>query len=214
MSSTQSLILGATGLVGNELISLLLEKENKVRLLLRRKLDLKSKKIQQIVLEELDSMTLEHFKGVVTVYCCLGTTIKTAKTKDAFKKVDYEYPLMAARLAKEAGVKNFICISAKGSSIDSAFFYPQVKGELERDLKAVGIEKLHIVRPSLLIGERSEFRLGEAIGQLFSKSVLPLLKSVLGTYSPIEAKKVAFTMWELATYGMHTSKNIEVESRK
>ncbi len=214
MASKESLVLGATGLVGSELVKFLLDKEIKVRHLGRRKLDVKSRKLQEIVLDDLDSMEVEHFKGIETVYCCLGTTIKTAKSKDAFKKVDYQYPLTAARLAKEAGVKNFICISAKGSSIDSSFFYAQVKGELERDLKNLGLQNLYIVRPSLLIGERSEFRLGEAIGQLFSKSILPILKSTLGTYSPIEASKVAFTMWELATYGMHTSSNIEVEIKK
>jgi len=214
MKTNLSLILGSTGLVGGELLSLLLEKEQRVRTLSRRKSGIKSKKHNEIILEGLDQMTLEHFKGVDTVYCCLGTTIKTARTKDAFKMVDYEYPLKAAKLAKEAGVKKFICISAKGSSIDSSFFYSQVKGELERDLKSLELEQLFIVRPSLLLGERSEFRFGEAIGQLFSKSVLPILKSTLGTYSPIEALAVAFTMWELDTYGMHTSQNIEVEIKK
>lgn len=214
MKTNLSLVLGSTGLVGGELLSLLLEKEQKVRTLGRRQTGIKSRKLDEIILESLGQMKADHFKGVDTVYCCLGTTIKTAKTKDAFKMVDYEYPFRAAKLAKEAGVKKFICISAKGSSIDSSFFYSQVKGELERDLKALELEQLFIVRPSLLLGERSEFRLGEAVGQLFSKSVLPLLKSTLGTYSPIEAKAVAFTMWELDTYGMHTSSNIEVEIKK
>lgn len=214
MSSEYSLVLGATGLVGTELVKLLLEKGSKVRTIARRKVEIKSRKLEQVIIEDLDWMDSSHFKGVTTVYCCLGTTIKTAKTKEAFKKVDYDYPLRAAQLAKDLGIKKLVCISAKGSSIDSSFFYSQVKGELERDLHALNIEQLSIVKPSLLLGERSEFRLGEAIGQMFSKSVLPLLKSILGTYSPIEAEKVAFTMWEMATYGMHTSKNIEVDFKK
>ena len=214
MTSELSLVFGATGLVGTELVKLLLEKGNKVRTIGRRKIGFNHQNLEEVILDSLDQMDASHFMSVTTVYCCLGTTIKAAKTQEAFRKVDYDYPLRAAQLTKEIGIRKFVCISAKGSSVDSSFFYSRVKGELERDLFLLSIDELFIVKPSLLLGERAEFRLVEAIGQIFSKSILPVLKFTLGTYCPIEAKQVALTMWEVVNDGLHSSKNIQVDTKR
>jgi uncharacterized protein YbjT (DUF2867 family) len=118
------------------------------------------------------------------VICALGTTIKKAGSKERFREVDHDYPLAAARLALDAGARHFLLVSAIGASADSRVFYNRVKGELEDDLLALGFPLTTIVRPSLLLGDRSEFRLGEAVAG-------KLAFLVPGRYRPVQARAVA-----------------------
>lgn len=118
------------------------------------------------------------------ILCALGTTIKTAGSEPAFREVDYAYPLQLAQLGLAAGARHFLVVSALGANAKSRVFYNRVKGEMERDLLALDYRSITIARPSLLLGERREFRLGEELVKRFS-FLMP------GAYKPVQAQAVA-----------------------
>lgn len=193
-----ALLVGATGLVGSEVVKILLHstKYQSVTVLTRRLLPLKHPKLEQIItdFDQLDQYK-QHVR-VDDVYCCLGTTIKTAGSQEAFKKVDFTYPLELAQLTKTAGAQNFFIITAMGADPNSKVFYNRVKGEVEAELKKIGFATLHIFRPSLLLGERKEFRLGEKIGVILSPVLSFLMVGSFKKYKPIHAKDVAMAMYQ------------------
>jgi uncharacterized protein YbjT (DUF2867 family) len=192
-----AVLAGASGLVGGHLLQELLASPayEKVTVLVRKPLAVSHPKLVQVAVdfERLDAYR-EHFQ-VDDVFCCLGTTIKIAKTKEAFERVDHHYPLELGRLAAEASAGKFLIITALGSNANSRIFYNQVKGRVERDLQKLPLRELHIFRPSLLLGKRAEFRLGERIASLFTFAMVgPLAK-----YKPIRAATVARAMMRVAT---------------
>lgn len=128
----------------------------------------------------------DHFR-VSHIVCALGTTIKKAGTQEAFRRVDHDIPLAAARLGLQEGARHFLLVSALGASARSRIFYSRVKGEVEDDIRALPYRSVTIVRPSLLLGERGEFRLGEAVGKVFA-GLIP------GRYRPVHARDVARTL--------------------
>jgi uncharacterized protein YbjT (DUF2867 family) len=197
----KALLIGASGLVGSELLKLLLESDiyKQVTILVRRPLPIHHEKLQQVVIDFHKLESYERYFRVDDVFCCLGTTRKKAKTKQQFIQVDYEYTLRAAVLAEKCRVKSFLTVSALGANPRSLFFYYRVKGETEEALQRLAIPSLHIFRPSLLLGKRQEFRLGEKMaGWLLCR--LPFL--FIGKwekYKPVEAKQLAFAMFCVAT---------------
>ncbi|USK68899.1 oxidoreductase [Peribacillus asahii] len=196
----KALIVGATGLVGNELLRILLQSNTyeNVKALVRKPISIKHPKLTQRLV---DFNALEKYEeefAVYDVFCCLGTTIKKAGSQEAFKKVDFEYPLKAAKLAKKKGANQFLIISAMGANSQSRIFYNRVKGVIEEALKQVQLPSLHIFRPSLLLGKRNEFRLGERFAEMVSPIFLPLLIGKLRKYKPIQAKDVAQAMYQIA----------------
>jgi uncharacterized protein YbjT (DUF2867 family) len=110
---------------------------------------------------------------VEDVFCCLGTTIKKSKTKEAFRLVDFEYPIKLALLSNEC--KNFFYHYSYGFNVNSRFFYNQVKGEVEQKIQDTVIPTIHIFRPSLLLGSREEFRFGEKLASY----LIPLFNTLL-----------------------------------
>jgi uncharacterized protein YbjT (DUF2867 family) len=196
MEKKSALVAGASGLVGTALLTCLLESQayEKVKVFVRNRIDIESPKLDQIVVDfdKLEEFN-EHFK-VDDVFCCLGTTIKKAGSKEAFRKVDFEYPVHLGKLAKKNGVQRFLIITALGADKDSKIFYSRVKGETEVELKSIGLTSLHIFQPSLLLGERKEFRLGEKLSILLSPLVKPILAGGLRKYQPIKAQDVALAM--------------------
>ncbi|TWT06688.1 oxidoreductase [Planococcus sp. CPCC 101016] len=200
MNNKIALLAGASGLVGNELLHILLDSPNynQVKILVRRPLEMAHEKLEQVVtdFDKLDQYA--NYFDVDDVYCCLGTTIKKAGSQDAFKKVDYEYPLKMAELAKSQQVKNFLIITALGADADSKVFYSRTKGQLQVRLKKIGLTALHIFQPSLLLGERQEFRLGEKAATVLSPAISKLLKGKMKKYKPVEARDVALVMYEVA----------------
>src|SRR5690606_24320068 len=127
----------------------------------------------------------DHFK-VDDVFCCLGTTIKKAGSQNAFRRVDYDYPVALGKLAKSAGAKRFLVISAMGADARSNIFYSRVKGQMEEALKKMEFPALHIFQPSLLLGKRDEFRLGEKAASVLAPAISPLLRGKMKKYKPIE----------------------------
>lgn len=206
----KAILLGATGLVGGHLLTKLLQEEKftQVIIFVRREMDIKHPKLRQIIsnLEDLESYPQE-FSHAETLFCCLGTTIKKAGSEEAFKKVDYTYPLKTANFFKEQNGKHFIVITALGSNSESLFFYNKTKGDLEKELKKLNLPELSIVRPSLILGERKEARLMEDV----SKLILPLVNPLIPpTYRAVEAEEIAETMLKLGVHG-YCKNDIQVE---
>jgi uncharacterized protein YbjT (DUF2867 family) len=198
MSSNKksALVIGATGLIGKELVKILIDSNQyeKIKLVVRRPIDIESKICEEHIVDFNQLHTYPELFKVSDVYCCLGTTIKVAKTKEAFRRVDYEYPVVAAKLAKENGVQKFLIVSSMGADPKSLFFYSRVKGDVEATLTSLNLPSLHIFRPSLLLGERSEFRFGEKIAEKASGVMNKLMVGPLRPYRGIQAKKVAAAM--------------------
>ncbi len=187
-------VAGSTGLVGGNLLELLAEDAyfTEVVALCRRPGKNFGSKVRWQVVDFDNGQALhEAVRDFEAVCCCLGTTIKRAKSKEAFRKVDFGYVLNLANAAHAAGCKKFLVVSAIGSDPESSVFYSRVKGEMEMALKAIGFEQLYIFQPSMLTGEREEFRLGERIGIAVGKLVGPLMMGSLRKYRPIAARKVA-----------------------
>lgn len=132
------------------------------------------------------------------LFCCLGTTIRKAGSQQAFRTVDYDYPLQVARLARQQGTRQFLLVSALGANPDSKIFYNKVKGELEETVKQIDFRGIQIFRPSLLTGARQEYRFGEKVASLFLKIAAPVLRGGVRKYRPIAASTVARAMVEIA----------------
>lgn len=195
-----ALIVGATGLVGNELLHILLQSNayENVKILIRKPIAINHPKLTQKLVDFNELEKYEEEFTVHDVFCCLGTTIKKAGSQEAFKKVDFEYPLKVAKLAKNNGAKQFLIVSAMGANSHSRIFYNRVKGEIEEALKQVQLPSLHIFRPSLLLGKRNEFRFGERVAEILSPILSPLLSGKLRKYKPIQGKDVAQAMYQIA----------------
>ncbi|MNI42038.1 hypothetical protein D3C73_963080 [compost metagenome] len=191
-----ALIIGATGLVGNELLHILVQSDayEHVKVIIRKPLSIKHDKLTQLVVNFDEFYEYEDEFAVHDVFCCLGTTIKKAGSQAAFKKVDFDYPVQAAKLAKNQGARQFLIISAIGANAQSNLFYSRVKGEVEEALKQLQLPSLHIFRPSLLLGNRKEFRFGEKAAAIIIPIFSPLLAGKLNKYKPIQAKQVAQAM--------------------
>ena len=166
-----ALVSGATGLVGSFLVKMLLDDGHydKVKILVRKPVDLNHPTLEQIIYDY-ENPDFEKLKAD-DIFCCLGTTIKKAGSKEAFIKVDYDYPLQIAQATQKAGAKNFSIVTAIGSSSKSKIFYNRVKGEVEEKLKEIPFDSLQIHRPSMLLGPRKEFRTGEEIGKIVARGL-------------------------------------------
>lgn len=168
-TSKTAIVLGATGLVGKELMRLLEEDPDyeNINLISRRPIGLRSKKISEVLVQDLEE--IENHKSLFDVnhvFCCLGTTMKKAGSSSAFKKIDFDHPLKMAQIAKKCpDFKSFHVVTAVGAKATSSLFYNQVKGELEDALKDLELPGLKIYQPSLLLGKREDFRWIEEIGK-------------------------------------------------
>ena len=202
-SPRSALIAGATGLVGGFLLEELLRDDlyRDVRALVRRPLDRQHPKLTAIVtdFDRLDERA-EDFR-VDDVFCCLGTTIKKAGSQAAFRKVDHDYVVAIARLARAAGASRFLLVSSIGVSASTSNFYLSVKNAAEEAVDACGFSGFHLFRPSLLTGPRRERRLGERTGIVVSRFLTPLLIGGLRQYRPIEARTLASAMVAAAKAG-------------
>ncbi|SEU29811.1 NAD(P)H-binding protein [Paenibacillus sp. NFR01] len=199
-----ALVLGATGMVGKALIEELLSGGGweEVRVLVRRTLPLNDPRLTQTVIdwERLEDYG-DSFSGVTEVFCCLGTTIKKAGSQEQFEKVDLQYPLAAARLARAKGARQFLAVSSMGASASSRNFYLRTKGNMEEGVMNAGYPAVHLFRPSLLLGEREEFRLGERVSAVAMKGLDKLFARFLARYRAVPAATVARAMANIARAG-------------
>ena len=162
-------LIGATGLIGNYLLEELLNDDyfDTVRILIRRPVDSTHPKLEKKLVDFTDTESFRlSLEGSDVVFCAVGTTQKKVKgDKAAYRKVDYDIPVNAARFCKMNGCGKFILVSSVGANSNSSNFYLKLKGEVEDAVKAAGLRSVHIMRPSMLLGYRKEFRSGEKIGQ-------------------------------------------------
>ncbi|MFO7615483.1 MAG: NAD(P)H-binding protein [Bacteroidales bacterium] len=188
-------IIGSTGLIGSHLLDLLLKDESvsSLRILVRRPVETKHPKLQVMVIDfaDLDAFR-EGIRGSDAVFCSVGTTNKKVKgDKTAYRKVDYDIPVNAARFCAETGGKQFLLVSSVGADSHSRNFYLKLKGEVEEEIRRLPIPSFSNFRPSMLLGKRNESRPLETIAQKISK---PLSFLFPAKYKPIDAADVAKAM--------------------
>ncbi len=191
-----ALLFGASGLIGGYCLQFLLASPayKKVKIFVRKELDFENGKLEQHII---DFDKIEDYKNLIKgddVFCCLGTTMKKAGGREAFRKVDFTYSFKIAKIAEEQGVNQFLLMSSVGADADSIFFYSQVKGELENEVKKMDFWSTHIFQPSVLLGERNENRWGEQMAGRLAKGFDFLTGGLLSKYSPVEAEAVAKAM--------------------
>lgn len=192
----EAIIAGATGLIGTDLLNQLLDHPAYTRVLaiVRTEITRQHPKLVQLVVdfERLENHR-EHIRGDV-VFCALGTTKSKTPDQEQYRKIDYQYPLDIACIALQNGASQYHLVSALGADPDSLIFYSKLKGEVERDLKAIPFKAVHIYRPSLLDGTRREHRLAERMMIGLMRRLNPLLIGGLKKYRSIKTARVASAM--------------------
>lgn len=200
-SQKTALIAGASGLIGSQLLTLLLASDRYAKIIVvgRRPVPQVHPKLEQRVL---DFDQLEQHKLALIaddVYCCLGTTMRQAGSKEAFYQVDYLYVVKLAALTAGNFAAQFLVVSSMGADASSRFYYTRVKGEMEQAVRQTPFRAIHIFRPSLLLGNRAEKRLGEEqISAVLLRVLRPLLVGPLRKYRAVEAAAVARAMLRAA----------------
>lgn len=185
-------------MIGSSLTQQLLNSKDygQVVALVRKPLNIEHPKLNQQVIDFDQLAELPDFPKGDDVFCTLGTTIKTAGSKEAFYKVDFTYPYELAKRALAAGAERYFIVSAMGADVDSLYFYNRVKGEIEDKVSFLDYRTIYIFKPSLLRGDRNESRLGEKIALAITR-IIPFI-GPLKKYHPIHADKVADAMLKVA----------------
>ena len=203
MSSRTAVVLGASGLVGGFCLRALVDDPDYTRVLTFGRKELPSltrAKVAQRV-ADLGSLTADDFQGAQDVFCALGTTIRKAGSQEAFRRIDLELPLRSAEEALKAGAEQFVVVSSVGADAASKNFYLRTKGEMERELAKLPFKAIHILRPSLLIGKRTEFRLGETIAMKIAPALDLLTLGPLRKYHSMQAEIAGMAMAGAAKQG-------------
>lgn len=200
------LLFGASGLTGQACLSELINDKDvsKVIVLLRKTLKIRHPKVVQQVVDFHDLSSAEQYFNVDEVLCCLGTTIKKAKSKAAFAAIDFDLVINITELAKRHGVSKLMIISSIGANEKSRSFYTATKGKMEIAVKAFELPQTWILRPSLLLGKRDELRVAERWAIIFFKYLAFLFIGPLQVYQPIAAVTVAKAMLRLSHKPLNT----------
>jgi uncharacterized protein YbjT (DUF2867 family) len=208
-----ALVAGSTGLIGKQLLNYLLSdsRYEKVIAITRHDLGITHPKLTQLKIE-FDQLN-EHADQLKAddVFCCLGTTMAKARTKEKFYKVDFTYPLELAKATHRLGAKQYLLVSALGADKNSSIYYNRVKGEIEEAISSVDFLSIHIFRPSLLLGSRPEKRSGEDTAKLVYKVLWFLIPA---KYQAIDSAKVAKAMLHFASrdqQGVFTHESKEMQ---
>ena len=206
-----ALIIGATGLIGSTLVKQLLDNPaySKVVLLLRKQLNINHPKLIQEIID-FDKLDASKIMGD-DLFCAMGTTLSKAGSKEAQYKIDCTYPYEIGKIAKANGIKQYILVSSVGANFDSSNFYLKTKGDLEKQIQSLDFHNFVSLRPSMLLGDREEFRLGEKIGTVLSAVLSPLLFGSLRKYHGINAFDVAKAMQRFANKGLSGVKFVEYD---
>lgn len=201
----RAVVLGATGLVGGYLVDELTASGVAVTVAGRRPPPTgrhdPAPRFQALDFEGLRNDPaggVDLFEGDPAVFVALGTTRKTAGSKEAFRRVDLEYVRAVGQAARAAGVSHLLAVSSVGASVTARTFYLQVKGEAEEALEALGFPSLTLARPSLLLGHRTTPRPLERFSGVFMGSLQPVLKGPFTRYRPIHARTVARALVQAA----------------
>jgi uncharacterized protein YbjT (DUF2867 family) len=195
-----ALLFGASGLVGSHLLNQLISNNNysKIKLFVRSAIDLNEQKIEII---QTDFNNLENHREDIKgddCFFCIGTTKKNSPDKNEYKRVELEVPKQIAQIAKSNFVNSFVFVSSGYADPKSSGDYLKFKGEVEEELKKLNFPKLGVMRPSFLLGDRKEKRVGEKIGIFIFKLISPLLLGPLKKMKPIHSEIVARSMIKVA----------------
>jgi uncharacterized protein YbjT (DUF2867 family) len=194
----KAIIAGATGLIGGELLKILLESSDyqEVISISRREIPVQHKKLVQLIInfDELEKYT--HALEGDVIFCCLGSTRKKTPDLSVYRMIDHTYPVQLGQIAKANDIKQYHLVSAIGADANSSNFYTKMKGETEADLAHLNLTCLHIYQPSILTGDRKESRPLEKISIAVMKVVNPLLFGSLKKYRSIPAAIVARAMYK------------------
>ena len=195
-----ALIFGSSGLIGNELLNIINQNNNynKIKLFVRSTTNSNDPKIEII---QIDFNNLEKHKDSMVgddCFFCIGTTRKDTPDKNEYRRVEYNIPVEVAKIAKSNSVKVFIYVSSLGANPNSSGSYLKNKGQVEEELNNLNFPKLAVIRPSILLGNRKVFRLGERISIFIMKTLSIFFLGILKKYKPIEAINVAKAMVAIA----------------
>jgi uncharacterized protein YbjT (DUF2867 family) len=196
METKTALLVGASGLVGGHCLHFLLQESSYTHIvaLVRRPLSITHDKFAQHIVDFSELETLGERLAADDVYCCLGTTIKKAGSQEAFRRVDFDYPIKIAALAQHCGANQFSIVTSMGADPHSRIFYNRVKGEVEEAIRKISFTTINIFRPSLLLGERVEHRTGEKVGAFIMSGLKYVMGGPLKKYRAILAHDVARAM--------------------
>ena len=195
-----ALVFGSTGLVGGHLLDQLIKNENynKIKLFVRSEIIINDLKVEII---KTDFNNIEYHKEEMTgdhCYFCIGTTKQNSPDKDEYRRVELDLPKQIAQITKSNSVKSFVFVSSGYADPNSSGDYLKFKGLVEEELKRLSFNKLGIMRPSFLIGDRKEKRLGEKLGIFVFKLLSPLFLGPLKKMKPIQSEKVAKAMIKIS----------------
>ena len=195
-----ALVFGSTGLVGSHLLDQLIKNENynKIKLFVRSEIIINDLKVEIV---KTDFNNMEKHKEEMTgdhCYFCIGTTKQNSPDKDEYKRVELDLPKQIAQITKSNSVNSFVFVSSGYADPNSSGDYLKFKGLVEEELKRLSFNKLGIMRPSFLIGDRKEKRLGEKLGIFVFKLLSPLFLGPLKKMKPIQSEKVAKAMIKIS----------------
>ena len=195
-----ALLFGSSGLIGGHLTKQLIENSSysKVKLFVRSDPKISDPKIEVI---KTDFNNLQNHKDEITgddCFFCIGTTKQNAPDKDEYRRIEYNIPVEIAKIAKLNSIKSFLYVSSGFADPKSSGAYLKNKGDVEEELKSLNFLKLGIMRPSFLIGDRKEKRIGEKIGIFIFKLISPFFLGPLKKMKPINSEKVAKAMIKIA----------------
>ncbi|WP_027418997.1 oxidoreductase [Crocinitomix catalasitica] len=208
----KAILIGATGLIGKALLTQLLDSAeyDEVRVFTRRKTGENHPKLREFIV---DFNAIENAKADLVgdvLFSCLGTTLKTAGSKEAQYKIDFDMQFNTTKIAKENGVENMVLLSSAGANAKSSVFYSRMKGELDEAVEKLGFDRVGIIRPSMLAGDRKEFRWSEKIFTpiMYAFSWIPGIRK----YRPIKDKTVAKAMINAVNDSAKSTEIYELEA--
>ena len=195
-----ALVFGSTGLVGGHLLDQLIKNENynKIKLFVRSEIIINDLKVEIV---KTDFNNMEKHKEEMTgdhCYFCIGTTKQNSPDKDEYRRVELDLPKQIAQITKSNSVNSFVFVSSGYADPNSSGDYLKFKGLVEEELKRLSFNKLGIMRPSFLIGDRKEKRVGEKVGIFIFKLLSPLFLGPLKKMKPIQSEKVAKAMIKIS----------------
>ena len=195
-----ALIFGSSGLVGNQLLDIIVQNNNfkHIKLFVRSVLKNNNSKVETF---QTDFINLEKHKDSIVgddCFFCIGTTRKDTPDKNEYRRIEYNIPINVARIAKSNLVESFVYVSSMGANSSSSSFYLKNKGQVEKELNNLNFPKLAVIRPSLLLGKRTRHRLGESIAQYVTQKLSSFFLGNLKKYKPIQAQYVAKAMVAIA----------------
>jgi uncharacterized protein YbjT (DUF2867 family) len=191
-----AILFGASGLVGSNLLTQLLEDPayDKVIIVVRKPVPIQHPKLTMIIGDYASLPTLKPQLRADEVFISLGTTKKKTPDQDEYYRIDHDYPVLAAAIAKENGARSVMLVSAIDANANSKIFYVQTKGKVEADILALGFEHTYIFRPSMLVGDRKESRPAEKFFIGLFSILNPLLAGSWKRYHSIQVKDLAAAM--------------------